>query len=323
MSRRFDGGDGTVVVITGGSRGIGRASAIAFARRGARLVLAARDELALESAAADCAALGAEVVTVVADISDPRQNDDIVRTAVERFGGIDVWVGAASVLAYGTVADGPDEVRDRVVEVNLLGQMRSTAVALRHFRERGRGRIVLVGSLFSVIAAPYLSAYVASKFGLLGFARALRQELLTERRIDVRVVLPATIDTAIYQRAANATGRAPHAIPPVVAPERVARAIVRAAAGSGKHEVTVGHVQGLGAPFSRLSPRAFDRMMRIIAETIGLHGTAPDTSGAVLQPLRDEGTVLGGWRSTVARAVVVAAAVVGVASLAARRRARR
>lgn len=323
MSRRSGKGDGIVVVITGGSRGIGRAAALALARRGARLVLAARDALALQSAAEDCSALGAEVITVVADISDPVQNADIVRVATARFGGIDVWVGAASVFAYGTVADTPDEIRDRVIEVNLLGQMRSVSAALAHFRERGRGRLVLVGSLFSVVSAPYLAAYVASKYGLLGFARSLRQELLTQRRIDVRVILPASVDTEIYQRSANATGRSPHAIPPVVAPERVARAIVRAATGRGKHEVAVGRVQGLGVPFSRLSPRMFDGWMRLVAETIGLRGPTPDTSGAVLHPLHDDGSVHGGWRSARARALVAVTTATAVGTALVHRRARR
>lgn len=286
-----------VVVITGGSRGIGRATALRFAKKqkGVALVLVGRDETALDSAADDCRALGATVLPLAIDLATPDGPERVADATVARFGRIDVWVASASVFSYGSVEDTPDEVRDRVIETNLTGHMRAARAALPHFRARGHGTLVFVGSLFSQIAGPYVAPYVAAKHGLLGFARALRQEMLDHRGIHVRIVLPASIDTPIYQRAANVTGRTPFPLPPVVSADRVARAIVRAARG-GRDEVAVGAAQFVTRPVRFLAPRVFDRGIRLLQRTLGLrHRPASVTTGAVLAPQHDAGAVSGGW----------------------------
>lgn len=285
-----------VVVITGGSRGIGRATAMRYARRGARLVLIARDPLALDTAAADCRRLGADVLTLALDLSRPGSAERAVDAAILRFGRIDVWVSAASVFSYGSTEDTPDDVRDRVIETNLLGPMRDARAVIPHFRARSAGTIVFVGSLFSQVAGAYVGPYVAAKHGLLGFARALRQEMLGHRGIRVRIVLPASIDTPIYRRAANVTGRTPYPLPPVVSAERVAHAIERAARGH-RREVSVGAAQFVARPLRFLAPRLYDRAMRLLQRALGLRRRpAPVTTGAVLVPLQDAGAVSGGWR---------------------------
>ena len=285
-----------VVVITGGSRGIGRATALRFARRGARLVLIGRDRTALESAAADCRRRGAEVLPLALDLALPDSARRAVDATMLRFGPIDVWVSAASVFSYGSVEDTPDAVRDRLIATNLLGPMRDARAVLPHFRERGKGTIVFVGSLFSQVAGAYVAPYVAAKHGLLGFSRALRQEVLSQRGIRVRIVLPASIDTPIYRRAANVTGRTPYPLPPVVSAGRVARAIERAARG-GRNEISVGAAQFVARPLRAVAPRVFDRGMRVLQRTLGLRRRpAEATDGAVLAPLHDVGTVSGGWR---------------------------
>lgn len=284
-----------VVVVTGGSRGIGRATALRFARRGARLVLVARDEVALASAAADCRATGAEVHTVSVDLAEPDGPQRAADAAVERFGRIDVWIGSASVFSYGSVEDTPDAVRDRVIETNLVGHMRAARAVVPYFRVGGGGTIVFVGSLYSQVAGPYVSSYVAAKHGLLGFARSLRQEMLGHRGIRVKIVLPASIDTPIYRRAANATGRTPFPLPPVVSAERVARAIERVVRGR-RLEVGVGAAQFVTRPLRVLAPRVFDRFIRALQRSLGLRRRpAPATTGAVLGAHHDEGAVSGGW----------------------------
>lgn len=284
-----------VVVVSGGSRGIGRAAARRFAKKGARLVLVARDEVALASAAAECRALGAEVLTLSIDLALPDGPQRAADAVVERFGRIDVWVASASVFSYGSVEDTPDAVRDRVVETNLLGHMRAARAVIPHFRARGRGTIVFVGSLYSQVAGPYVSSYVAAKHGLLGFTRSLRQEMLAHRGIRITIVLPASIDTPIYQRAANYTGRTAFPLPPVVAADRVARAIVRVARGP-RHEVGVGAAQFVTRPLQFLAPRVYDRFIRALQHLLGLRRRplAP-TSGAVLEAQHDPGAVSGGW----------------------------
>ncbi|WP_431795178.1 SDR family NAD(P)-dependent oxidoreductase [Microbacterium enclense] len=285
-----------VVVITGGSRGIGRATAVRFARRGAHLVLVGRDRAALEAAATACRRHGAQVLTVERDVARATSAKEIVDAAIMRFGRIDVWVSAASVFSYGSVEGTPDAVRDRVIETNLLGPMRDARAVLPHFRRRGAGTIVFVGSLYSQVAGPYVAPYVAAKHGLLGFARSLRQEVLPDRGIRVRVVLPASIDTPIYQRAANTTGRTPFPLPPVVSAVRVARAVERAARGR-RLEVAVGAAQFVARPLRVVAPRMYDRGIRLLQLTLGLRRRPADpTTGAVLHPQHDPGAISGGWR---------------------------
>ncbi|WP_295836863.1 SDR family NAD(P)-dependent oxidoreductase [uncultured Microbacterium sp.] len=284
-----------VVVVTGGSRGIGRATALRFAKKGMRLVLVARDEIALASAADECRARGAEVHTLSIDLALPDGPERAADAAVARFGRIDVWVASASVFAYGSVEDTPDAVRDRVIETNLLGQMRAARAVIPHFRARGGGTLVFVGSLFSQVSGPYVSSYVAAKHGLLGFARSLRQEMLAQRGIRIKIVLPASIDTPIYHRAANVTGRRPFPLPPVVSADRVARAIVRVTRGP-RHEVGVGAAQFVTRPLQFLLPRVYDRFIRVLQLTLGLrHRPADRSMGAVLHPRHDPGAVSGGW----------------------------
>lgn len=312
---------GRVVVVVGASRGIGRAVAYRLARRGDRLVVVARDEEALARTAEHCRALGAQVLAVPADVTDSDALGSVVRSAVERFGRIDVWIGVTGVLAYGTVEQTPTAVYRRVLETNLIAQIDGVRRVLPVFRAQGSGRIILIGSLYSRVTAPYVSAYAASKFGLLGFAGSLRQELLDARGIDVRVIIPATIDTAVYQRAANLTGRVPRPIPPVVSPFRVARAVERSTRGRGAPVMSVGRVQSALIPFSAAFPRVFDHVVRLSMETLGLtRRPADDTLGTLDRPHHDVGSVTGGWRSPGLRAGLVAMTLAGAAALAGRRR---
>lgn len=303
------------VVITGGSRGAGRATALAFARQGANLVLAARDEVALRAAAAECEALGAQVLTVRTDVSRACDVTALVSATLTRFGTIDVWVGAAGVLAYGRVEDVPAEVFDQVVATNLSGQVNGARSVLPVFQAQGHGTIVIIASVFAHVSAPYVSSYVASKFGLRGFAHALRQELLGEPSINVRVVSPATINTTGYQRSGNRTGKEPRAIPPAISPHRVASAVVRASRPHGRFERRVGGVQSLGIPLFTLVPSLYDRGIRVVMDLIGLRGPAADTDGTVLASVSDDGAVTGGWRASHARVGVVTAGVLGAVLL--------
>ena len=250
-----------VVVITGASQGIGRATALEMARQGAALVLAARNEEALASLADEVVRLGAEAEVVPTDVSDYAQVEQLGQRAVERFGRIDTWVNDAAVSVYATVEQmEPDEI-ERVIAVNLLGIMYGSKVAVAQMRPRGRGRIINVGSALSERAVPLQSAYVASKHGVAGFSEALRLELAHEDpEIDVVLVLPSSMNTPLFNFARSKMGVQPMPVPPVYDPGVVAEAIVHAAEHGGR-EIVVGGWGKLLVLAQRLSPSLLDRYM--------------------------------------------------------------
>ncbi|HET6300988.1 SDR family NAD(P)-dependent oxidoreductase [Microbacterium sp.] len=305
--------EGPVVVITGASSGIGRATAQEHARRGARLVLAARNEDSLETVAEECRALGAEVRVIPTDVSQQSDVHALAVGAVAEFGRIDVWVGNAGVFAYGSFEQLSEAVFRQVIETNLMGQVHGARAVLPYFRRQGSGTLVLVGSLYSRVSSPMISPYVASKFGVLGFAESLRQELRGSG-IRVRVVLPATVDTPIYQNAANVTGRHVHPLPPASSPRRVARAIVRAP-DTRRTVRFVGRVQTVALLPHRMAPGVYDTAVRLSKERVELRGTDADlTVGTVFEPPSAAGGVTGGWRSVGAR-IGAAAAVSAIVAL--------
>ncbi|TFD47308.1 SDR family NAD(P)-dependent oxidoreductase [Cryobacterium sp. TMT1-2-1] len=282
------------VVVTGASSGIGRATALALARRGTRLVLAARSASSLDEVAAECRSLGGEAIAVPTDVADPDQISLLAATAIERFTSIRGWVSAAGVYAAGSVEETPDRIFRRVLEVNLLGQVYGARAALPALR-RTRGTLVLLGSVFSRVPAPMVSAYVASKHAVLGFAECLRLELLGSG-VRVCTILPSTTDTPIYIHAANRTGRVVHPMPPLVSPDRVAAAIVRRLEHP-RPTTVVGRTQGLGIPLRLLARPLYDRLIVAGMMHLGLRADGiPDSDGTVFEPDPASNTVDGGWR---------------------------
>lgn len=187
------------------------------------------------------------------------------------------------------------ESKQRMLEVNLLGHIRGAKAVLPVMAEQGCGSIVLIGSLFSRMTMPYVSAYVTTKHGLLGFADTLRMEA-RPLGVHVTCVLPATVDTPIYQKAANYTGREGRPLPPYVDAARVARAIVTVVRRPRAHRV-VGGTQRLAVPLQRLLGPLYDRMALAVMNRRGLGDAGvPPTDGAVFGPLPASNAVSGGWR---------------------------
>lgn len=286
-----------VVVIVGASSGIGRATAHAFAARGASLVLAARRADVLDQVVRECGDLGARAVPVQIDVTDREQVEALGEAAKRSFGGFDVWINAAAVMSFGRVEETPPEVLARIVQVNLTGHLYGAQAALEHFRTRGRGILINTGSVLGVVGQPFSAAYVSTKFAIRGLSESLRQEVQSERDIHVCTVLPAAIDTPIYHRAANYMGRELLPIRLLYPARVVARACVRLAdrpkrerlAGGGFGQLTVlGKV--LAPSLAEASTGLAVRLMEIG------HPAAGATVGNVFHPVRDGLEVSGGWR---------------------------
>lgn len=273
-----------VVVITGASSGIGRVTAEAFARRGATLVLAARRAEALEEVAAACRAHGAEVTVVPTDVRDEAAVERLAARAVELHDGFDVWINNAGVGVFGHLEDVPVEAFRALLDTNVMGYVLGARAALRHFKQRERGVLINVSSALGKFAVPYMSAYVASKFAIVGLSSALRQETRGLPRVHVCTLLPGSIDTAIYGDSANYTGREVGPIRPTISVESVARAIVRLAERP-RREVVVGLTGRLGAIGARLAPALTEYLAGLRAERGHFRrGGVPRKEGNVFAP---------------------------------------
>jgi NAD(P)-dependent dehydrogenase (short-subunit alcohol dehydrogenase family) len=286
----------SVVVITGASSGIGRAAARRFAAEGSRLVLAARAEPPLRDIAAECERIGATAVAVPTDVRDEEAVEALARHAVERFGRLDVWVNCAGVMAYGRFEDVPSDVFRAVIETNLFGQVHGARAALLRFRAQGSGVLVNMGSVWGRVTTPDVSGYVTSKFAVRAFSECLREELRNVDGVDVALMLPQAVDTPIFERAGNFTGRAARPIPPIYDPEEVARGIL-ACARSPKREVTWGRAGRALETFHAFAPGLQNRVLPAAFEA-GNYASRPAerSPGAVLESVPPY-AIHGGWRS--------------------------
>lgn len=246
-----------VIVITGASSGIGLATALSAAKKGARLVLASRNEKSLAEAQRKIEDLGAEAVYVVADVSNAEEVQQIANTAIATFGGFDTWVNCAGVSMIGKIEEISDEDNRRLFETNFWGIVYGSQIAAAHLKYKG-GSIINLGSLVSDMAIPMQGMYSASKHAVKGFTDAFRTELEADKaRVSMTLIKPAAIATPFFEHAKNYTHQEVKAPPPVYAPEEVAYAILHAASNRVR-DIRVGGAGFVMAGAHAHAPRVMD-----------------------------------------------------------------
>ena len=248
-----------MVVITGGSSGIGRCTAVLFARRGWHVGLIARGEAGLRAVAADvvteAAASGVPVATEVADVTDPGALEAAADRLEAALGPADVWVNCAGNGTFGRFLDIPADEFRHVVDVTFLGTVNGTRAALRRMTARNAGHIVNVCSGVAFHGMPLLSSYSGAKHAIRGFDQAIRAELAEDgSRVRLSTVFPPAVNTPFFDRAPSYMGRPGRPIPPVYQPEVVAEAVHLAATGRRGREMAVSFTSVLFALATRLVP---------------------------------------------------------------------
>lgn len=263
-----------VVVITGGSSGIGLATAEAAVRAGARVVIAARNEAALDSVAARLRADGGEVEVCAGDVSSAADIERIAETAIERFGRIDTWVNDAAAALYGKLEEIGVADHRRVFDVGYWGTVYGSLAAVRRMKPVG-GALINIGSVLSERAMIYQGAYSAMKHAVRGFTDALRMELEAEgAAISVTLIKPTGMNTPYPEHARNYMERAARIPPVVYDPRLVARAILFAAENP-KREITVGGTGLMISKLGNLLPRTMDLNMEMGGERLQQTDQAP------------------------------------------------
>ncbi len=282
-----------VVVITGASAGVGRATAVAFAREGARVALLARGHAGLEAAKADVDAAGGQALVVPTDVSDPDAVEAAAAQVEAAFGPIDVWVNNAMTSVFSPVSQMTPAEFKRVTEVTYLGYVYGTLAALTRMRPRDRGVIVQVGSALAYRSIPLQSAYCAAKHAIVGFTDSLRSELLHDQsNIRITAVHLPALNTPQFEWVRSRLPRKAQPVPPIFQPEVAADAIVWASRNR-RRELFVASPTFAAVLGQKLIPGLLDRYLSTAGyagqQTLEPAAPRADNLDAPLDETRDYG----------------------------------
>ncbi|HEY4086957.1 MAG TPA: SDR family oxidoreductase [Bryobacteraceae bacterium] len=247
-----------VVVVTGGSAGVGRATARAFAMEGAHVAVVARDTEGLHAAAREAEKLGGKGLAVAADVSDPNQVEAAAARIEEELGPIDVWVNNAMTTIFARLSDITPEEFKRATEVTYLGTVYGTMSALRRMLARNSGKIIQVGSALAYRSIPLQSAYCGAKHAIAGFTDSLRTELIHDHRnIHLTMVQLPAMNTPQFTWCRSKMPHQPQPVPPIFQPEVAAERIVWAS-HHNRREVFVGAPTVLAIEANKIAPGVAD-----------------------------------------------------------------
>ena len=297
-----------VVVITGASSGIGRATAKAFGAAGGSVVCAARSEQSLDETVREVEQAGGRAVAVPTDVADWHQVQALAERAVAEFGRIDTWVSNAAVGTFGRATDFSPEEVEHVMRVNFFGQVYGMYAALPIMKRTGGGAIISVASIDAERPMPLHAPYIASKWAVRGWNHTVRMELEHDDiPVSVTTILPASIDTPFFRNALTRLGGA-HAepLPPVYRPEVVANVILSNAV-KPQREVIVGGSGMVMALGQRIAPRIMDKALTVRGAAFRVQrGSRPDTgTDNLAQPLPGNAATRGDYEGHVSRTSVL------------------
>lgn len=276
--------DQQVIVITGASSGIGLATAQAAAKEGAKLVLAARSDQTLEEVVQKINASGGQAIHVVADVASRQEVEQIAQAAISRFGRIDTWINNAGLSVYGRLHEVSDEDHRRLFDINFWGVVYGSLVALPHLVKQG-GALINVGSELSEAVVPLQGMYSASKHAVKGFTDALRVEVeeVDEAPVSITLIQPTAVDTPFPEHAKNYMDKEPKLPTPMIDPEKVAKAILKAAV-KPERDVKVGLLAKLDTTLGKVAPSLGDKMSALQANRQQRDEAPRDPEGTLYKP---------------------------------------
>jgi NAD(P)-dependent dehydrogenase (short-subunit alcohol dehydrogenase family) len=253
-----------VVVITGATSGVGRATARMFAERGCHVGLLARGEDALKATAAEVEDMGGRALAIPTDVADASDVEEAAGKIEAEFGGIDVWINNAMTSVFAPFWQiGTDEY-ERVTAVTYLGVVNGTRAALTRMMPRNRGAIVQVGSALAYRGIPLQSAYCGAKHAIQGFTESLRCELMHDRiKVHVTMVQLPALNTPQFRMVKSRLPHKAQPVPPIYQPEVAARAIVWAAEHPHRHESWVGATTAATIMANDVAPGLLDRYLAL------------------------------------------------------------